>query len=116
MTTYPSWLLDLFRDQASETKPEVPHVHDPTRGLLELARRLARNGHLHDAEREYAHLSRTHGTPEIWLEHAEVQLAIGERFGAAANATRVLALEPGNSRALGLRDAALTRAGLGKNR
>lgn len=115
MTTHPRWLIDLFRDKAPDTKPGVPE-QDPTHGLLELARRLARNGHLHDAEREYAHLSRTCGSPEIWLEHAEIQLAIGERFRAAHSAGRVLSVEPENSRALGLRDAALARAAAGRQR
>ncbi len=109
MTSHPRWLLDLLRSKAPEARPADPDAEDPAATLLELARSLARQGHLHDAAREYANLSRKHGSPEIWLEQAELLLAMGDQFGAAANATRVLEVQPQNARALAVRRKVLAQ-------
>lgn len=79
-----------------------PRDQDPTTTLLAQARELARAGDLHEAARAYSKLTRDRTTPDVWLEHAEVLLAIGDYFRAASNANRVLEVDPTNSKALEL--------------
>lgn len=108
MSPFQRWLKGWLGDDAPASLPRSTHSSsDPTDGLLEAARELARNGRLHDAAHAYSRISRRHAMPELWLEHAELLLEIGDRFGAAANATRVLELEPDNTRALKIRRAVL---------
>ena len=110
MPSYPLWLRDLLGGNAHSVHVHAPNgTQDCADRLLELARKLARDGHLHDAAREYSSLARRHGSPAIWLEHAELLLAIGDHFGAASNATRVLEVEPRNPRALAVRNAVLAQ-------
>ena len=107
MKTLPAWLRGMIHDKPFPSSTQAVPSHEPRMDLLELARKLARDGHLHDAAREYTHLARRHGSPEIWLEHAELLLDMGDTFGAASNATRVLEVEPTNARALAVRRAVL---------
>lgn len=110
MSPFQRWLKGWLRDDAPASLPRnlpTTEPDDPTGGLLAAARELARNGRLHDASHAFSKLSRRHGSPQIWLEHAELLLEIGDRFGAAAHATRVLELQPDNPRALSIRRAVL---------
>ncbi|NUP96161.1 MAG: hypothetical protein HUU28_08355 [Planctomycetaceae bacterium] len=74
---------------------------------IELARSLAREGREHEASRAYSDLRRKHESLEILLEHAALQLELGDHFGAASSATRALELSPGNPKAQQIRDAVL---------
>lgn len=58
---------------------------------------------MHEAIRAYAQLSRKELTVPVRLEWARVLLDVGDRFGAASQATRVLEQEPQNAQALAVR-------------
>lgn len=70
---------------------------------LELARAHARNGKLVDASRAYSQLCRKSDSVEMRVEFARVLLELGDSFGAAAESSRVLALDPDNAAALEIR-------------
>jgi Flp pilus assembly protein TadD len=74
---------------------------------LELARSLAREGREHEASRAYSDIRRRHETLEILLEHAALQLELGDHFGAASSATRALEFAPDNTKAQQIREAVL---------
>jgi hypothetical protein len=109
MSSFSHWLRDWLPGTSRASAFDRDIDQDSLAQLLAEARSLAREGKLRDAARSYAALARVHGTPESWLEHAELQLALGEHFGAACNAVRVLEVEPQNPRALAVRDAVLVR-------
>lgn len=87
----------------SDTQPDTSRDADLAADSIERARALARAGHLHEASRAYSRVPLKNTTIEIWLEHADLLLAMGDDFGAASNATCVLDLEPRNLRALAIR-------------
>ena len=105
MSSFSDWLRDwlLGAPRASALAPDIDQ--DPLAHQLSRARSLAHEGRLREAAHAFAALARIHGTPEILLEHAELQLALGEHFAAACNAVRVLEVEPQNPRALAVRNA-----------
>jgi hypothetical protein len=103
MSLFSRWLRGRLWGCAPDTQSDTSRNRNPAADLLEKARALARDGKLHEASRVYSQIPRNHATVEIWLEHAELLLAIGDRFGAGSNSTRVLELEPENSRALAIR-------------
>ena len=107
MSSFSHWLRDWIHrvPRASAHEPDIDQ--DPLTDQLSRARSLALQGSLREAAHAYAALARIHGTPEILLEHAELQLALGEHFGAACNAVRVLEVEPQNPRALAVRNTVL---------
>jgi len=86
---------------ASASNPS-PTATSPAE-LLERARALARDGQLHEAARVYHQVKRKHETVDVLLEYADLLLDMGDRFGAATNAVRVLELDPENSRAIAIR-------------
>lgn len=81
---------------------------------LELARAHARNGKLFDASRLYAQLCRTSASVELRVEYAQLLLDLGDRFGAAAESSRVLELDPDNAAALEIRGQVLRMEESGK--
>lgn len=100
MSLFSRWL----RGRASpRTRPGTPGDPGPAAELIEKARTLAREGLVHDASHAYSRIPRKHATVDALLEHADLMLVIGDRFGAASNATRVLDREPDNHRALDIR-------------
>lgn len=58
---------------------------------------------MHEAIRAYSQLPRKELTVPVRLEWGRALLDVGDRFGAASQATRVLESEPQNSEALGIR-------------
>ena len=113
--------MDLFsrwlRGQpASDTQPLTSRDQDPVLQLIEKARALARGGQLHEASRLYSKIPHKRATVAIWLEHADLLLDMGDRFGAAANATHVLELEPENPRALAIRRTVLVQEDVDRKR
>lgn len=95
------WFQRLF-SRAGFGSPS-PTVTDQ----LELARAHARNGKLFDASRIYSKLCRTSASVELRLEFARLLLDLGDRFGAAAESSRVLELDPDNAAALEIRSQVL---------
>lgn len=98
MTPFLDW---VFRRQSA---PADPRSFDTQ---LALARSLAREGREHEASRAYSDLRRKHESLEILLEHATLQLELGDHFGAASTATRALELSPGNPKAQQIRESVL---------
>lgn len=109
MSLLPRWLHGWLRGSAPATQSEPRHDHDPTAGALEQARALARDGHLHAAAHAYSKITRRHGTPEIMLEHADLLVTIGDAYGAAALATRMLDVNPQDPKALAIRRKVLAQ-------
>jgi hypothetical protein len=109
MSLFPRWLHGWLRGSAPDSQSGLLHDQDPTAGALEQARALARDGHLHAAAHAYSKITRRHGTAEIMLEHADVLLAIGDNYGAAAIATRVLDINPQDSKGLAIRRKVIAR-------
>lgn len=109
MSSFSRWLRDWLHGAPRAPRLAADIDQDPLDELLAEARTLARAGRSREAARAYAALARWRGTPEIWIEHAELQLALGEHFGAACNAVRVLEVEPQNARALAVRNAVLVQ-------
>jgi hypothetical protein len=104
MNRFSRWLPRWF---SSSTRPDTPGDPNPAVDLIEKARVLAREGQVHEASHAYSRIPRKHATVEVCLEHADLMLAMGDRFGAASNATRVLDREPANPRALAIRRTVL---------
>ena len=104
MNLFSRWLRGRL---SSRTRPDTPGDPNTAADLIEKARALAREGQVHEASHAYSRIPRKHATVEVWLEHADLMLAIGDRFGAASNATRVLDREPENPRALAIRRTVL---------
>lgn len=94
-------LRGLLGGGAENTDNRRPDLPSPS-ALLEEARTLARAGREHDASRVYSQLEGRHASVELFLEHADMLLAMGDSFGAATKSVRVLDLEPNNARALAI--------------
>lgn len=96
-----NWFQRLFARAGSTSQPHA------AADQLELARAHARNGKLFDASHIYSQLCRNSASVELRLEFARLLLDLGDRFGAAAESSRVLELEPDNAAALEIRSQVL---------
>jgi len=103
MGAFIGWLRRQLGGVASASDSNPSPTDTAPAERLDRARALARDGQLHEAARVYHQLKRKHETVDLLLEYADLLLDMGDRFGAATNAVRVLELDPENSRAIAIR-------------
>jgi Flp pilus assembly protein TadD len=82
--------------------PGTDRVSLPEPELLTQARALASAGRTLEASQLYRKLKSKQHTALSLVEHAELQLELGDYFAASSEAYRALQLEPNNARALAI--------------